>query len=61
MRLTPNAANAGRGLEVNHFFNYMRAVDYISAACIMFRKDTFTKVPSVHKALLYGNLCPCRA
>jgi hypothetical protein len=38
------AANHGRGKALTHRMYYLREVDYISAACIAFRKAVFQKL-----------------
>ena len=35
------AANYARGREPYHEIYFMRKADYISAACVMFKKDTY--------------------
>lgn len=39
-----SAANYGRGQTLNHWLNYLRVVDYISAACVVFRKELFLQL-----------------
>eukprot|EP00887_Chlorella_sp_A99_P006816 scaffold2.g6816.t1 len=39
-----SAANYGRGQTLNHWLNYLRVTDYISAACVVFRKSLFQKL-----------------
>lgn len=39
-----SAANYGRGQALNHWLNYLRMVDYISAACVVFRKELFVQL-----------------
>ena len=47
-------ANVARGTPaVNHWFNHMRPVDYISAACVIFTRENFIKV----RRVLGCNMC----